>query len=210
MEPDILTLRARQQRNLLATLLLSQGTPMLLAGDEFGRTQQGNNNAYCQDNEISWTNWAGIDARGESLIAFVQHLTHLRATLPVLRRSRFFTGEWNEELQVKDVTWLTPEATEMTAEHWNDDKALCLGVLLDGRAQTSGILRRGSDETVLMVLNAWHDAVEFKLPECDPGARWERLVDTTLETQKPESFDCGVNYLVTGRSTLLFLMKADA
>ncbi|MDB5847525.1 MAG: glycogen debranching enzyme GlgX, partial [Rhodoferax sp.] len=206
-DAGILALRARQQRNLLATLLLSQGTPMLLAGDEFGRTQHGNNNAYCQDNEISWVNWAGIDDAGKSLMRFVQRLTELRTHLPVLRRNRFLTGAWNEELGVKDVTWLTPVGTEMMPENWDDPATLCFGVLLDGRAQTSGIVRRGSDATVLMVFNAWHDAVEFELPKCDDGCEWKRLIDTAdwdAEGEEP-AFAPGVSYLVTGRSTLLFL-----
>ena len=101
-------MRDRQKRNLLATLLLAQGTPMLLAGDEFGRTQQGNNNAYCQDNEISWINW-DIGEGGTELAEFVRKLIALRKSFPILRRSRFLTGEYNAELDVKDVSWLTPE-----------------------------------------------------------------------------------------------------
>src|SRR6202007_180268 len=104
---EINRLRERQIRNFLATLLLSQGTPMLLAGDEFGRTQQGNNNAYSQDNDISWVDW-NHGERGAALIRFVQRLTALRADHPVLRRERFYTAQWNEALGVKDCTWLNP------------------------------------------------------------------------------------------------------
>ena len=103
-------MRERQKRNMMATLLLSQGTPMLLAGDEFGRTPGGNNNAYCQDNEVSWVDW-NIDAEGKKLSRFVRRLIALRHTYPILRRGRFFTGEFNEALGIKDVRWVTRRAT---------------------------------------------------------------------------------------------------
>src|SRR5262249_31001769 len=105
-DPAIIALRQRQMRNLLATLLLSQGTPMILAGDEFGHTQRGNNNAYCQDNEISWLEWDALNEAGQAQTAFVRRLSMLRQAFPILRRGRFLTAEWNEELQVKDVTWI--------------------------------------------------------------------------------------------------------
>ena len=111
-DPDILDLRDRQKRNLLSTLLLSQGTPMLLAGDEFGRTQQGNNNAYCQDNEISWVDW-NIDDFNRQLIDFVRKLIGIRNAFPILRRNRFLSGEYNQDLDVSDVRWLTPSGTDM-------------------------------------------------------------------------------------------------
>src|SRR5690349_12032239 len=123
-------------KNMLATLLLSQGTPMILAGDEFGRTQRGNNNTYCQDNEISWVDWS-IDGNGEALTRFVERLTALRRQYPVLRQNRFLTAEWNETLGVKDCTWLDPAGNEMAQEQWESPSARCFGVLLDGRAQTS-------------------------------------------------------------------------
>ncbi|MEO7336476.1 MAG: glycogen debranching protein GlgX [Caldimonas sp.] len=205
-DPEVLELRARQQRNLLATLLLAQGTPMLLAGDEFGRTQQGNNNAYCQDNEISWVDWQGIDERGHALNDFAHRLLALRREQPVLRRARFLTGDWNAALEVKDVTWLAADGQEMQAEHWSDARTLCFGMLLDGRGQTSGIVRRGGDASVLIVFNAWHDAVEFALPPAAPHGSWIRLVDTAApEPAPPPLFDGGANYLVTGRSMLVLV-----
>ncbi len=142
-DAEVRALRERQKRNLLATLLFSQGTPMLLAGDEFGRTQQGNNNAYCQDNEISWVDWEAIDDDGRALIAFVRKLTTLRHALPVLRRGRFLTGETDEELQVKDVKWLSPAGVELTSEQWDDPAMRCFGLVIDGRAKASGIRRAG-------------------------------------------------------------------
>src|SRR5262249_55082853 len=155
--------------------------------DEFGRTQQGNNNAYCQDNEISWIDW-NHDERGEALTRFVTRLTSLRRQYPMLRQSRFLTAEWNEELGVKDSTWLSPTGEEMNGEQCGDGQAKCVGLLLDGRSQTSGIRRRGSEATLLMVVNAHHDVVLFTLPEVTGGRDWLRLIDTNLpeEDEDPE------------------------
>jgi isoamylase len=209
-DPQIRALRERQKRNLLATLLLSQGTPMILGGDEFGRTQGGNNNAYCQDNETNWFDWEGIGEEGRALIEFVRRLIIMRRTFPVLRRIRFFTGVLNEELGVKDVTWLTPLATEMAPEQWHDANAKCLGVMFDGRAQATGIRRPASDSTLLLVVNSYHDVVVFKLPEVTGGARWELLVDTNLAEQTDTTpFAFGHDYQVTGRSLLLFALKSE-
>src|ERR1700761_62462 len=140
-DQNIVSLRERQKRNFLSTLLFSQGTPMLLAGDEFGRTQNGNNNAYCQDNEVSWINWK-FDDDAEALVEFTKRLTAMRRRYPVLRQSRFLSGIWNEELGLKDATWLTPAGMEMKEEDWHNPAARCFGLLLDGRAQTSGIRQR--------------------------------------------------------------------
>jgi isoamylase len=210
-DAGIVQLRERQKRNMLATLLFSQGTPMVLGGDEFGRTQKGNNNAYCQDNEISWVNWQHGDD-GEALSRFVGQSIALRRRYPVLRQSRFLTAQWNAQLGVKDSTWLTPAATEMTSENWQDPEARCLGLLLDGRAQTSGIKKRGSESTLLLILNAHYDVVDFKLPKVTGGRDWERLIDTNLpdEDQDPEvpvRLEFGHEYQVTGRSLLLFLLR---
>jgi glycogen operon protein len=163
-DPAINKLRERQIRNILATLLLSQGTPMVLAGDEFGRTQEGNNNAYCQDNEISWLDW-DIKEKGQALIRFARKLTQLRHHYPMLRRTRFLTGEYNEELGVKDVTWINACGSEMQPGDWQDGNMKCFGMLMDGRAQVTGIRKRGEDATLLMILNSFHDAVNFALPE---------------------------------------------
>ncbi len=202
-DPEILALRQRQMRNLLATLLLSQGTPMLLAGDEFARTQGGNNNAYCQDNEIGWVDWE-IDAPGADLQAFTRRLIAVRQSHPLLRRSRFLTGNYNDELDVKDVTWLTPAGTEMDQEHWEDANAKCMGVLMDGRAQPTGIRRKGMDATLLLVFNAYHDVVNFTLPDWVGGRGWKRLVDTNDPELDEAELDFGHDYEVTGRSLLLF------
>ena len=207
----IVELRERQKRNMLATVLLSQGTPMVLAGDEFGRTQRGNNNAYCQDNEISWVDW-NLDQRGEALIRFVQRLTRLRRDYGVLRRSRFLKAQWDEALGIKDSTWLTPAGDEMSDEQWGDPHAKCLGLLLDGRAQPSGIPRRGSEATLLLLLNAHHEPVPFGLPEVPGGRHWLRLVDTNLpdeddDLEEATRFDFGDGYETAGRSLALFLLR---
>ncbi|RDI61243.1 glycogen debranching protein GlgX [Microvirga subterranea] len=206
--PEIRDVRFRQMRNMLATLLLSRGTPMLVAGDEFARTQQGNNNAYCQDNEISWIDWEGIDDECRALADFVQKLIAIRQALPMLRRGRFLTGEYDQELGVKDVNWLTPAGDEMAQEHWDDPNARCMGVLLDGRAQETGIRRIGSDSTLLLILNAHDDVVQFHLPEAVGGSQWVRLIDTNRgENAEVAKFAFGHEYTVTARSLLLFILE---
>ena len=198
----IQTLRWRQLRNLLATLILSQGTPMVCAGDEFGRTQMGNNNAYCQDDEISWVNWE-MDEERLSLVAFFRRLTSAFHLYPVLRRSRFLTGEMDPDLEVKDVTWIDANGSEMSDEAW-DNGLRCFGMLLDGRGQATGIKRRGSDVTLLMVFNAHHETVEFTMPPCYEAEGWKRLFDTTDPKLEASQFDIGAVYEVTARSMLLF------
>ena len=208
-DPAINGLRERQIKNMLATLLLSRGTPMLLAGDEFGRTQGGNNNAYCQDNEISWLNW-NLEEKGRNLARFVSGLTALRRRLPILHRARFLTAEWNEELGVKDVTWLLPSGAEMDQGAWDDAETRCIGILLDGRAQASGIHRRGSDATVLVIVNSHHDGLDFMLPEVVGGLAWTCSIDTNqVGEPDAERLAFGTEYRVTGRSLLLFELVLD-
>ncbi len=204
VDEPIRALRKRQMKNLLATLLLSQGTPMLLAGDEFGRSQRGNNNAYCQDNDISWVDW-NHDERAQRLINFVRKLIGLRHQYPVLRRARFLTGEYDEDLGVKDVAWINANGEEMRQEHWDDDHVRCFGMLLDGRAQETGIRRRGELATLLIIFNPWQDVVKFILPAAGGEGRWRLRADTNFpdSTEEPE-FAVGHGYEVTARSLLLF------
>ena len=206
-DPEINEVRDRQTRNMLATLLLSQGTPMLMAGDEFGRSQGGNNNAYAQDNELNWIDWPNMTGRGEALVDFVRRLIALRKAYPILHRGRFLVGEYSEELDVKDATWVSPNGDEMSAEQWQDGNAKCVGVVLDGRAQPTGIRRRGADATILLVLNAHHDVVGFALPEVPEGDSWLCLLDTNAPDRihdRPHNF--GEVYEATGRSFLLFAL----
>jgi isoamylase len=205
---EVNTLRERQMRNILATLVFAQGTPMLLAGDEFGRTQNGNNNAYCQDDAISWVDW-GLQEHNNARVDFFRKLVALRAKYPILRRSRFFTGEANKDIDVRDVIWINADGSEMSAEAWDDDRTQCLGMLMDGRAQATGIRKRGGDATLLMVFNAHHDLVMFTLPPCFEGRGWMRLLDTN-DTNLPEAeYKIGAVYDVTGRSLLLFERVAE-
>ncbi len=205
-DPDINTLRERQLRNLLATLLLAQGTPMLLAGDEFGHTQGGNNNAYCQDSEIGWVNW-NFEDKGRALIGFVKKLTDLRRRYPILRRNRFLTGKYNEELDIKEVMWINANGAEMQDADWGDANMRCFGMQLDGRAQPTGIRKRGHDATLLIVVNAYHDVVTFTLPETPGGPRWKLLIDTNLPDEElAPHFETGDSYDVTARSLLLFVL----
>jgi len=200
-------LRQRQLRNLMGTLLLSQGTPMIVAGDEFGRTQKGNNNAYCQDNEISWVDWSLKD-KNETLLKFTQKIAALRHRYAILRHSRFLTAEINEETGVKAITWVSATGAEMTGEEWGNGLVKCFGMLMDGRAQSTGIQKRGLDATMLLILNSWEDMVNFTLPEAPEGDGWTLLVDTNITDDKlEETFDVGQVYEVTGRSLLLFLMR---
>jgi glycogen operon protein len=208
-EAAVRQLRERQRRNLLATLLLSQGTPMILAGDEFGRTQRGNNNAYCQDNEISWLDWEHIGPDGHALTEFVRKLTLLRHALPMLRRGRFLTAAWNDALGVKDVAWINAAGKEMREEEWRDGNMRCFGMLLDGRAQATGIIRPAADATLLLVLNAHHDVVLFTLPDVAGPDRWYCLLDTNdPDRDDTPVFETHAQYQVTGRSLLLFALEA--
>ena len=205
----IVAVRQRQMRNMLATLLLSQGTPMLLAGDEFGRSQGGNNNAYCQDNATSWVDW-DIPAWGLEQARFVGRLAALRRQYPILHRARFFTGEQIPALGgVKDVTWISASGREMTYGDWTDRRLRCLGMLIDGRAQRTGIATPGSDVTVLIVLNAEPEVLAFTLPACTAGQRWERVLDTDApDAEEVAVIETGSIYPVTSRSLVLFALQS--
>jgi glycogen operon protein len=170
-------LRARQQRNFLATLLLSQGVPMVLYGDEAGRTQHGNNNGYCQDNEITWFDWEGID---EELLAFTRRLVQFRQQHRIFRRRRWFQGRPLRGLDVKDVAWFTPEAQEMSDEHWTAGFAKSLGVFFSGHAITTLDTQgeRVVDDDFYLLFNASHECVAFTLPEARFGKRWRAEIDT--------------------------------
>jgi isoamylase len=174
-DPAVLALRARQQRNLLTTLFLSQGVPMLLSGDEAGRSQRGNNNAYCQDNEISWFDWADID---EELLAFTTALVALRRDHPVFRRPRWFQGR--PLRGTADIVWLRPEGTEMTEADWTEGHQTCVGMFLNGQAITSPGPRgeRILDDSFLVLFNASPEPRKWSIS--GPwGDRWHRILDTT-------------------------------
>ena len=199
-------LRARQKRNLLATLLLSQGVPMLVAGDEMGRTQGGNNNAYCQDNPISWLDWEHTDAE---LVAFVRRLIELRRSHPVFHRRHFFQGQSIHGAEIKDIHWLKPDGTDMSDHEWGHEFARCLGVYLSGEALTERD-RRGRllrDDNFLVLFNAHHDTLAFQLPAARPGVRWQVLLDTAhAQGLDADGYYAGYDsYPLTGRSLALLI-----
>ncbi|MBP2705653.1 glycogen debranching protein GlgX [Microbispora sp. RL4-1S] len=177
----ILRLRGRQRRNFLTTLFVSQGVPMLLAGDEFGRTQHGNNNAYCQDSEISWTDWSLVRQERE-LLGFVRRLAELRRRHPVFRRRRFFHGRKGRD-GTRDIVWLTPSGAEMTDGDWQLGYAKSLGVFLNGEAISEPGPRgeRISDDSFLLLINAHHEDLTFALPGPEFGERWRLVLDTADE-----------------------------
>lgn len=197
--------RRRQQRNLLATLLLSQGTPMLLAGDEIGRSQRGNNNAYCQDNALTWLDWAAAE-RQQDLIGFVRRLTRLRRRYPLLRRGRFFDGKLNKSRDFKDLAWLAPDGQEMTERDWHMPHARALMMRLDGRSPHSGLQQPGSDTTLLILINAAVEDVAFQLPAPD-GGRWTVLLDTVNESGQPRNPIEAEQWTATGRSLALLALE---
>jgi glycogen operon protein len=205
---EVLTLRARQLRNFLATLFLSQGVPMLLAGDEINRTQGGNNNAYCQDNEISWVNWE-LGNEGRSLLAFVQQLISLRKAHPVFRRRRFFQGQAIKGASVKDILWLTPAAKEMTQDEWDSSRAKTLGMLLSGEGieELDGRGNRIVDDTFLVLMNAHHESTPFILPSLASGTRWLAIIDSARDggLKSQGRYFAGDEYPLEGRSVVVLI-----
>jgi glycogen operon protein len=176
-DAEINTKRARQKRNLLATLLLSQGVPMILGGDEIGRTQRGNNNAYCQDNEISWFDWEHVD---HDLLEFTRRLIALRAGHPVFRRRGWFKGRPIRGKGVSDIAWFQPDGSDMSAEEWGQWFAKSFSVFLSGEGLLSRDERGRSerDDSFLLLFNAHTDAVPFTFPGAPFGTRWAVVLDT--------------------------------
>ncbi|HYL12721.1 MAG TPA: glycogen debranching protein GlgX [Terriglobales bacterium] len=204
-DPAVNACRIQQSRNFIATLMFSQGVPMLLAGDEIGHTQQGNNNAYCQDNEISWLNWEAPD---RELLAFAQRMVVLRKRHPVFRRRNFFQGRPIKGAGIKDILWLTPDGKEMTDEEWKQSSARCLGMFLAGK----GLLEYGergeqiTDDNFLLLMNAHHEEIPFTLPSLAEGADWRALVDTTWCDQSRRSVhNAGETYPLKARSLALLI-----
>jgi isoamylase len=210
-DPQINELREQQSRNMLATLLLSQGVPMLLAGDEIGRTQGGNNNAYCQDNPISWVDWT-IDPARERLLQFARRMIALRREHPVFRRRHFFQGRPLHGVGEKDISWLNPDGGEMSVEEWNNSYARCLGVFLGGESlhEVDERGRRVVDDSFLLLFNAHHDPIPFTLP--DYGASgWLALVDTSYGNGLlPEgTYQPHGTFNVSGRSLALLQLVRE-
>jgi isoamylase len=203
-DPSVLQLRARQQRNFLVTLFLSQGIPMLTAGDEIGRTQGGNNNAYCQDNEISWVDWSKAAAERD-LLLFTQRLARLRRRHPVFRRRRFFKG--TPVKGAADITWLTPAGDEMSEADWRASYAKSVAVFLNGAAITEPDPRGDpvTDMKFLLMFNAGAEPITFTLPEPRLGSDWEVVIDTTSEDGlgDAEAFATKTKVEVAGRGIVV-------
>jgi isoamylase len=208
----IVELRERQQRNFLATLLLSQGVPMFCGGDEIGRTQQGNNNAYCQDNEISWVDWTP-DAKRRDLLAFTRYAARLRRRHPVFRRRQFFFGRPLRGSDVKDLTWFRCDGGEMTQEDWTNAFTRCFGVRLAGDAivEQDAQGRRIVDDTFLVMLNAHHEPMGFTLPTDDKHVRWDAVLDTREPTgrTKRRALRGGDVYEMEARSLAVLRLARD-
>ena len=206
-DPLIRQARVQQRRNFMATLLLSQGVPMICGGDEMGRTQKGNNNAYCQDNDISWFHWE-LNEEDRDFLEFTRMLITLRQKHPVLRRQRYFQGRPLRGAGVKDLAWFDPSGVEMSDTMWNAPHVRALGVLLSGIAMDE-VNHRGEpivDDTLLVLLNADQASRPFKLPKLGSGLAWTRVFDTGIEHQPVAPAERGT-YPVAGRSVVL--LRAD-
>jgi len=201
-DPDILALRARQSRAMLTTLLLSFGVPMLLGGDEMGRTQNGNNNAYCQDNEITWYDWENAD---EDLLDFTQRLIAFRRAHPVFRRRRFLAGA-----EAAELPWFTPEGTPMNSGDWADPNALAIGIYLDGsddpdRASDGTLL---VDDDLLVLVNSWREPLHFVLPHTRPGAHWHAEIDSYDPAPPAEATKYRAGDQVTVRARAIAVLRS--
>jgi isoamylase len=210
--PDINALRAKQKRNMLATLLLSQGVPMLYAGDAIGHTQMGNNNAYCQDNEISWMKW-NLQPQDRDLLAFVQRMINLRKRHPVFRRRRFFQGRPIKGASVKDVLWLNPSGEEISEDQWRNPGVRCLGMFLAGQGldETDERGHRIGDENFLVLLNAYHEDIAFTLPVLHAATRWVAWMDTSREDglRAADTRDSGASYPLQARSMVVLMERRN-
>jgi isoamylase len=213
-DPKINALRERQCRNFLTTLFISQGVPMLLGGDEFGRTQNGNNNAYCQDNELSWFHWEKQDEKQNALLEFTRRLIQLRRQHPVFRRPKFFQGRRIRGSEIKDVMWFNPGGNEMSEKDWSLPLARCLGMMLSG--DTIDVLSfQGEpirDDTFLFLMNAHYETISFLLPGQE-NIEWQLLLDTATESgflAEPKSFPSGDELPVIDRGVCLLKLSAGA
>ena len=211
-DPEILALRARQKRNLIATLFLSQGVPMLLAGDEMGRSQKGNNNAYAQDNEISWVDWA-LKPEDRDFLAFVCQVIALRKEHPAFRRRSFFQQHRQREGE-KNILWFNPEGLEMSDDEWNQGFARCLGMYLAGDA-IGEVSERGvpvTDNDFLLLINAHHEAIPFQIPGFHGRLRWQVALDTSNPglREAGKRYACGSVFSLEGRSLVLLQQSIAA
>ncbi len=205
---EINALRSKQMRNMLTTMLLSQGVPMIVAGDEFARTQDGNNNAYCQDNEISWLDWANRD---ESLQKFTAQLIAFRKAHPSFCRRKWFQGMPIKGVGLEDIAWFLPEGQEMSDEHWQHDFARSLAVFLNGNGIRSlnDDGEKITDDNFYILFNAYHEAIRYKLPSDKYGKEWTKVINTEYDTiDEHDTFNPGDEVTVQGRS--IIVLKANS
>jgi len=210
-DPEVLALRARQTRNYLTTLMLSQGVPMLRQGDEIRHTQQGNNNAYCQDNEITWMNW-DLDDDQRQFLEFVKELSRIWSGHPVFQRRKFFQGRALRGSGVKDISFFVPSGSEMSDEDWDNGFVKCLGMRLAGDL-IDLVDERGEpiiDDTALILLNAHYEPIRFKLPKTRGGQVWERVVDTYEAEADPLIAPGGELYDLRDRSMAVFFTRSKS
>ncbi|HEX7004335.1 MAG TPA: glycogen debranching enzyme GlgX, partial [Trueperaceae bacterium] len=207
--PAVNALRNRQVRNFLTTLLLSQGVPMICGGDEIGRTQQGNNNGYCQDNEISWYDWE-LTARNEALLDFTRRLIRLRREHPVLRRRKFFQGNRLHDSELGDIEFFQPDGSPMNDEHWEQGWIRTMGMLLNGRAmaETDERGRPIEDDVLLLLVNGDSSDQLFTLPANSLAREWRVLVDTNSPGEPDREVPAGEEYRLQPRTLALLAAVA--
>ncbi len=214
-DPAVLHLRSQQKRNLLATLLLSQGTPMLLSGDELAHTQSGNNNAYCQDNDTGWISWTSIHEHDVDLLDFTRKLIAMRRAHPVFRRTNFFHGQVTRHEGLRDISWIDPAGGELTPSAWGESGRRCFGALLGGETGDRFVSLSGYpeyDDTFLILMNAFEGAVDFTLPKAGAFDRWELV----FETRRPvglapgTQFEIGTPYAMAGRTLVLLAARTSS
>ncbi|TMQ33978.1 MAG: glycogen debranching protein GlgX [Planctomycetota bacterium] len=207
-DPNVRALRERQKRNLIVTLLLSQGVPMLCGGDELGHTQNGNNNTYCQDNELTWLNW-DLNDEQKAFLDFVGRVINIRREQPVFQRRKFFQGRRIRGSDIKDISWFDTGGQEMSDEAWNAGFVRCIGVRLAGDV-IGDVDERGEKvvgETLLLLLNAHHEPLPFTLPATKPEHHWECMLDTAQPSGELKSFNAGEQYPLQGRSVAVLLTR---
>ena len=209
--PEINHARARQVRNILATLLLSQGVPMISGGDEIGRTQQGNNNAYCQDNEISWYDWTPT-AEKELLLDFTSKLIELRRNHPNLRRRKFFQDRQIHNSTSRDIAWYSNDGNELDEGAWNVGWMRTLGMVLNGMTlnATNELGAPLEDDSFLLLLNAYHEAVDFALPPPPNQGEWKICMNTDAVENAFPGASADQKVKLEGRSTMLLVEKRPA
>ncbi len=210
-DQEILKLRAKQKRNFLTSLFLSQGVPMLLSGDEIGRTQNGNNNAYCQDNEISWHNWQAIE---ENLLKFTKKIIRFRKDHPAFRQRGWFLGRAIRGGDRYDIAWFSSDGTEMSEEDWSQGFAKSIGIFLNGKAIRAPNLNgeRVLDDIFFIVFNPHYDSISFVLPEKKWGETWAKIMDTSgpgFLSDDEKMFSAGESIMIDSRSAVLLRMVEE-